>query len=291
MTKMTAIILAAGKGTRMESSLPKVLHKVCGCSMLEHVLNAAEAAGCRDNVVILGHGAELVSEIIEDRARIALQKKQLGTGHAALQAADVLKDFTGTAMILCGDTPLLEAAELRKFHEKHVQSGATATIMTAIMEAPFGYGRILRNDKGDVTGIVEEKDATDEQKQIKEINAGIYCIEAPLLFEVLRSLTNKNRQGEYYLTDIVATLCAMGQKVGSVVTVDTEMIMGVNTRQQLAEAEKIMQRRMQEKVTASEMLRETALERLVAIGAIATEVAREKKNEAGGKKNSVFNKQ
>ena len=284
MTKMTAIILAAGKGTRMESSLPKVLHKVCGCSMLEHVLNAAEAAGCRDNVVILGHGAELVSEIIEDRARIALQKKQLGTGHAALQAADVLKDFTGTAMILCGDTPLLEAAELRKFHEKHVQSGATATIMTAIMEAPFGYGRILRNDKGDVTGIVEEKDATDEQKQIKEINAGIYCIEAPLLFEVLRSLTNKNRQGEYYLTDIVAMLYAMGQKVGSVVTADTEMIMGVNTRQQLAEAEKIMQHRIQEKNTANEIMRNAAIEKLLAIGTIATETVHEIKAETGGKK-------
>ena len=241
MTKLTAIILAAGKGTRMESSLPKVLHKVCGCSMLEHVLNAAEAAGCRDNVVVLGHGAELVREIIEDRARIVLQKKQLGTGHATLQAADILNNFTGTVMILCGDTPLLEAAELRKFYEEHIQSGATATIMTAMMDEPFGYGRILRDDKGDVTGIVEEKDATDKQKQIKEINVGVYCAEAPLLFEVLRTLTNKNRQGEYYLTDIVAVLCAMRKKVGSVVTADTEMIMGVNTRQQLAEAEKIMQ--------------------------------------------------
>ncbi|MBQ9572942.1 MAG: NTP transferase domain-containing protein [Acidaminococcaceae bacterium] len=287
MTKLTAIILAAGKGTRMESSLPKVLHKVCGCSMLEHVLNAAEAAGCRDNVVVLGHGAELVREIIEDSARIVLQKKQLGTGHAALQAADILNTFTGTVMILCGDTPLLEAAELRKFYEEHIQSGATATIMTAMMDEPFGYGRILRDENGNVTGIVEDKDATNEQKQIKEINAGIYCVEAPLLFEVLQSLTNKNRQGEYYLTDIVATLCAMGKKVGGVVTADAEMIMGVNTRQQLAEAEKIMQRRIQEKAVASEMIRETAIEKLVAIGAIATETAREIKAESGGKKNSL----
>lgn len=258
MTELTAIILAAGKGTRMESTLPKVLHTVGGRSMLEHVLCAAEAAGCCDNVVVIGHGAELVREVIADRARIVLQAEQLGTGHAALQAADVLKDFTGTVMILCGDTPLLNSAELHKFYKEHVKSGAAATVMTAIMDEPFGYGRILRNDKGDVTDIVEEKDATDEQKQIKEINGGVYCAEAPLLFEVLRSLTNKNRQGEYYLTDIVAVLCAMGKKVGGVITTDTKMIMGVNSRQQLAEAEKVMQLRIQEKASAVKSTRESA---------------------------------
>ena len=174
MAKLTTVILAAGKGTRMKSKLPKVLHKVGGHPMLEHVMDAAEAAGCRDNVVVIGHGAELVRKLVGNRARIALQAEQLGTGHAVLQAADTLKDFTGTVMILCGDTPLLEAAELRKFYEEHVQSGAAATVMSAIMEEPYGYGRILRDENGDVAGIVEQKDATEEQKLIKEINIARY---------------------------------------------------------------------------------------------------------------------
>ena len=247
MANLTAVILAAGKGTRMKSKLPKVLHKVGGHPMLEHVMDAAEAAGCRDNVVVIGHGAELVRELVGDRARIALQAEQLGTGHAVLQAADTLKDFTGTVMILCGDTPLLEAEELEKFYAEHVKSGAAATVMSALMDDPFGYGRILRDANGDVAGIVEQKDASEEQKQIKEINTGNYCVEAPLLFEVLRTLGNNNAQGEYYLTDVLAKLRAMGKKVGGVITADSEMIMGVNSRRQLAEAESVMRRRIAER--------------------------------------------
>ena len=247
MANLTAVILAAGKGTRMKSKLPKVLHKVGGHPMLEHVMDAAEAAGCRDNVVVIGHGAELVRELVGDRARIALQAEQLGTGHAVLQAADTLKDFTGTVMILCGDTPLLEAEELQKFYAEHVKSSAAATVMSALMDDPFGYGRILRDANGDVAGIVEQKDASEEQKQIKEINTGNYCVEAPLLFEVLRTLGNNNAQGEYYLTDVLAKLRAMGKKVGGVITADSEMIMGVNSRRQLAEAESVMRRRIAER--------------------------------------------
>ena len=247
MANLTAVILAAGKGTRMKSKLPKVLHKVGGHPMLEHVMDAAEAAGCRDNVVVIGHGAELVRELVGDRARIAMQAEQLGTGHAVLQAADTLKDFSGTVMILCGDTPLLEADELEKFYAEHVKSGAAATVMSALMDDPFGYGRILRDADGDVAGIVEQKDASEEQKQIKEINTGNYCVEAPLLFEVLRTLGNNNAQGEYYLTDVLAKLRAMGKKVGGVITADSEMIMGVNSRRQLAEAESVMRRRIAER--------------------------------------------
>lgn len=247
MANLTAVILAAGKGTRMKSKLPKVLHKVGGHPMLEHVMDAAEAAGCRDNVVVIGHGAELVRELVGDRARIALQAEQLGTGHAVLQAADTLKDFSGTVMILCGDTPLLEADELEKFYAEHVKTGAAATVMSALMDDPFGYGRILRDANGDVAGIVEQKDASEEQKQIKEINTGNYCVEAPLLFEVLRTLGNNNAQGEYYLTDVLAKLRAMGKKVGGVITADSEMIMGVNSRRQLAEAESVMRRRIAER--------------------------------------------
>ena len=248
MANLTAVILAAGKGTRMKSKLPKVLHKVGGHPMLEHVMDAAEAAGCRDNVVVIGHGAELVRELVGSRARIALQAEQLGTGHAVLQAADTLQDFTGTVMILCGDTPLLEAEELKKFYAEHVKSGAAATVMSAMMEDPFGYGRILRDANGDVAGIVEQKDASEEQKLIKEINTGNYCVEAPLLFEVLRTLGNNNAQGEYYLTDVLAKLRAMGKKVGGVITADSEMIMGVNSRRQLAEAESVMRRRILERL-------------------------------------------
>jgi bifunctional UDP-N-acetylglucosamine pyrophosphorylase/glucosamine-1-phosphate N-acetyltransferase len=164
-----------------------------------------------------------------------------------LQAADTLKDFTGTVMILCGDTPLLEAEELEKFYAEHVKSGAAATVMSALMDDPFGYGRILRDANGDVAGIVEQKDASEEQKQIKEINTGNYCVEAPLLFEVLRTLGNDNAQGEYYLTDVLAKLRAMGKKVGGVITADSEMIMGVNSRRQLAEAESVMRRRIAER--------------------------------------------
>ncbi len=248
MANLTAVILAAGKGTRMKSKLPKVLHKVGGHPMLEHVMDAAEAAGCRNNVVVIGHGADLVRELVGSRAQIALQAEQLGTGHAVLQAADTLRDFTGTVMILCGDTPLLEAEELRKFYEAHVKSGASATVMSAMMEDPFGYGRILRDEKGDVAGIVEEKDAAPEQKKIKEINTGNYCVEAPLLFEVLKTLGNDNAQGEYYLTDVLAKLRGMGKKVGGVVTADSEMIMGVNSRRQLAVAESVMNRRILERL-------------------------------------------
>ena len=154
-----------------------------------------------------------------------------------MQAEAELKDFKGTVMVLCGDTPLLDAGELRKFYDEHVQSGAAATVLTAIMPNPYGYGRIIRNAEGNVAGIVEEKDATPEQKAITEINTGIFCFEAPLLFEVLHTLTNDNAQGEYYLTDVLAKLNGMGKKVGAAITADNAMVMGVNSRRQLAEAE------------------------------------------------------
>ena len=237
MSELVAVILAAGMGTRMKSKLPKVLHKVGGKAMLQRVLNAADGAGAAKKVVITGHCAELVNELIGNQAVSVYQKEQLGTGHAVMQAEAELKDFKGTVMVLCGDTPLLDAGELRKFYDEHVQSGAAATVLTAIMPNPYGYGRIIRNAEGNVSGIVEEKDATPEQKAITEINTGIFCFEAPLLFEVLHTLTNDNAQGEYYLTDVLAKLNGMGKKVGAAITADNAMVMGVNSRRQLAEAE------------------------------------------------------
>lgn len=248
MTELRAVILAAGKGTRMRSKLPKVLHKVGGKAMLQHVLDAADAAGAAEKIVIVGHGAELVESMVGEQGKIVLQAEQLGTGHAVMQTKDALAGFTGTAMILCGDTPLLDGEELKKFYEAHVQSGAAATVLTAFMDNPFGYGRIVRDADGNVQGIVEEKDADTQQKLIKEINTGIYCLECPLMFDVLATLTCDNAQGEYYLTDVLTKLNEAGKKVGGVVTEDSDMVMGINSRRQLAEAESVMRVRILNKL-------------------------------------------
>mgnify|MGYP001356954565 CR=1 FL=1 len=213
MSNLVAIILAAGKGTRMKSKLPKVLHKIGGQPMVAHVLEAAEQAGAKEQVVVVGFGAEQVEEFIGSRAKIVVQKEQLGTGHAVLQTKGLLGSAQGTALILCGDTPLLEGAELKKFYEAHLKTGAGVSVLTAETENPFGYGRILRDSQGLVTGIVEEKDATAEQKKINEINTGIYCVQLPLLFELLATISNANAQGEYYLTDILTKAAAKGQLV------------------------------------------------------------------------------
>ena len=239
-----AIILAAGKGTRMKSTLPKVLHKVGGKSMVEHVVRAAKLAGMERQIVIIGHGAEAVRQEIGESVEFAVQEPQLGTGHAVMQAENALANFHGTAMILCGDTPLLDSNELKNFYERHKQSGASASVLTTILDNPFGYGRIIRDGKGDVLGIVEEKDATEVQKNLHEINTGIYCLECPDLFLILKRLSNNNAQGEYYLTDVIAKLKEMGKKVGAIVTEDHDMVIGINSRRQLAEAENVLRQRI-----------------------------------------------
>lgn len=248
MANLIAVILAAGKGTRMRSKYPKVLHKVGGKAMLQHVIDAATIAGADEKVVIVGHEAELVEAMVADQGKIALQAEQLGTGHAVMQTKEALAGFTGTALILCGDTPLLDGEELKKFCEAHKASGAAATVLTAIMDDPFGYGRIVRDAEGNVQGIVEQKDATEEQKAIKEINTGIYCMECPQMFDVLATLTCNNAQGEYYLTDVLEKLNAAGQRVGGVVTADSDMVMGINSRKQLSVAEGVMRQRILDKL-------------------------------------------
>ena len=251
MANLVAVILAAGKGTRMRSKYPKVLHKVGGKPMLQHVIDAASVAGCDEKVVIVGHEAELVEAMVGSQGKIALQAEQLGTGHAVMQTAEALKGFTGTALILCGDTPLLDGEELKKFCEAHKASGAAATVLTAIMDDPFGYGRIVRDANGNVQAIVEQKDATEAQKAIKEIKTGIYCMECPLMFDVLATLTNDNAQGEYYLTDVLEKLNQAGQKVGGVITEDSDMVMGINSRKQLSVAEGVMRQRILDKLMDS----------------------------------------
>ncbi|MCQ2380777.1 MAG: bifunctional UDP-N-acetylglucosamine diphosphorylase/glucosamine-1-phosphate N-acetyltransferase GlmU [Acidaminococcaceae bacterium] len=239
-----AIILAAGKGTRMKSSLPKVLHKIGGKPMVEHVICAAKEAGAEKQIVVIGHGAEAVREQIGDAVEFAVQEPQLGTGHAVMQTEKTLKNFQGTVLVLCGDTPLLNGEELAKFIKIHKQTKVGASVLTTNLDNPFGYGRIIRDTSGDVVGIVEEKDATAEQKAVKEINTGIYCLECPEMFNVLKGLSNNNAQGEYYLTDVLGKLRDAGKKIGAVTTDDADMVMGINSRCQLAEAEQVLRQRI-----------------------------------------------
>ena len=243
MQETVAVILAAGKGTRMKSALPKVLHAVGGQSMLRHVMTAAEQAGAKRTIVVVGFGGDQVQAEIGAAAEFVLQAEQLGTGHAMMQVQPVLAGFSGTILLLCGDTPLLTGQALLDLVAAHQQSGAAATVLTAKPADATGYGRILRDESGQVLGIVEQKDATAEQKQIGEINTGIYCFEAAPLFAALAGLTCNNAQKEYYLTDVLAILAQAGQQVGAVEVSDFQETLGINSRLQLAEAEAILRRR------------------------------------------------
>lgn len=243
MQETVAVILAAGKGTRMKSALPKVLHAVGGQSMLRHVMTAAEQAGAKRTIVVVGFGGDQVQAEIGAAAEYVLQAEQLGTGHAMMQAQPALAGYTGTVLLLCGDTPLLTGNTLQQLVAAHQQSGAAATVLTAMPADATGYGRILRDKSGQVLGIVEQKDATPEQKQIGEINTGIYCFEAAPLFAALAGLTCNNAQQEYYLTDVLAILAQAGQRVGAVEVADFQETLGINSRLQLAEAEKILRQR------------------------------------------------
>ena len=240
--KLTTIILAAGKGTRMKSNLPKVLHKVCGRPMLEHVIDAARGAGSEREIVVIGSGADEVEKAITD-VEFALQAEQLGTGHAVKMAKDKMADAEGTVMILCGDTPLVSADLLEKFIENHEQTKATATVLTAMMPDATGYGRIVRNQSGSVDKIVEHKDATEEELQIHEVNSGMYCFDVKALFDALEKVTNDNAQGEYYLTDVLGIIREQGLLINAFVTNAFTQILGINSRYQLATAERILRQR------------------------------------------------
>jgi len=250
MLDFVTVILAAGKGTRMKSKLPKVLHRAAGKSMLQHVIDAAYAAGARRNIVVTGFGGDVVRSAIGDSVEYVEQCEQLGTGHAVLQAKDLLSGEHGTIMVLCGDTPLLTAELLARFHEEHVNAGAKATVLTAIMPNAKGYGRIIRRENGEVLKIVEHKDATPEEREIHEVNAGIYCFDAEALFSALTKVTNDNAQGEYYLPDVLSILRDAGEKIWAVVADNYESTLGINSRSQLAVAERILRKRKVEELMA-----------------------------------------
>jgi len=243
MSDLLAVVLAAGKGTRMKSTLPKVLHRIGGKPMVQQVLDAATKAGAKRSVVVVGFGGESVEATLGAQAEYVVQAEQLGTGHAVMQVSSLLQDFDGTVMVLYGDTPLLRGETLAKLFAEHQRSKASATVLTACVIDPTGYGRVIRDDSGQVLKIVEQKDADSQERAINEINTGIYCFERVALLEALSKITCNNIQGEYYLTDVIGILAQSEVKVRAVQVEDYEETLGINSRVQLADAEKILRRR------------------------------------------------
>lgn len=242
MSETTVLILAAGAGTRMKSSVPKVLHPVAGVSMIEHILDLCEDLSLETPVAVIGHGSDQIRGALSHRnVKFALQEQQLGTGHAVMVAQGQLPD-SGTTLILCGDVPLLKRSTVEAFLKIHEEEKNAATILTAVMDDPFGYGRIIRNESGKVVRIVEQRDADEAQKAVREINTGIMCFNTKYLKNTLSNLTNDNDQKEYYLTDAIELLEKSQLPVGGFVVENAWEVMGINSRVQLHEAEQIYRR-------------------------------------------------
>ena len=197
------VVLAAGKGTRMKSKLYKVLHQVCGKAMVEHVVDAARAVKPSKIVTIVGHGAEDVEKVLAGKSEFVMQEEQLGTGHAVMQAEGQLAALEGATLVVTGDTPLFTSETFEKLFAYHEEEGNAATVLTAEAPDPFGYGRIIRDDQGNVLRIVEQKDGKPEELKVKEINTGVFCFDNQDLWAALKQVGNDNSQGEYYLTDVL----------------------------------------------------------------------------------------
>lgn len=239
-----AIVLAAGQGTRMKSKLYKVLHPICGQAMVEHVVDQLEALGVSEIVTVVGHGAEMVEEVLGDRVSYTLQEEQLGTAHAVMQARGALEGKEGTTLVICGDTPLLTDDTLQQLITYHESIHSKATVLTSIEPDPTGYGRIIRNEQGVLERIVEQKDAETTELAIKEVNTGTYCFDNKELFEALETIGNENAQGEFYLTDIIEVLKVKGKVVAGYAMPDAREGLGVNDRVALAKARKVIQERI-----------------------------------------------
>lgn len=246
MSHLKAVILAAGKGTRMKSDLPKVLHEIDGKTMVEYVIDAAREAGAEDICLVVGHKAELVKERVGTGVTYALQEEQLGTGHAVKCAMDFI-GTDGDTMILCGDTPIITGATLQELLTYHKQNEMKVTVLSTLLEDATGYGRIVRNEAGDFLKIVEQKDATSEEQAIREINSGMYVFRSADLTGSLMKITNQNAQNEYYLTDTIEILnrenAGNQVVVGAMATNRVDETRGVNTVEQLAEAAEILRKR------------------------------------------------
>lgn len=236
--RLTALILAAGKGTRMQSDLAKVLHPLHNRPMIQYVVETAMAIRSDRIVVIVGHQTEDVRRALKPyRVIFAEQKDQLGTGHAVMQAVPFFEGADDTLLVLAGDTPLLTAATLKKFVFEHHRLQAAVSILTAKMNEPAGFGRIVRTKEGQIIRIVEEKDATDEEREIKEINTSTYCFHTPLLMDALKKIKPMNMQGEYYLTDTIGILRDQGHTIEGIIATDPDETIGINTLAHLATAE------------------------------------------------------
>lgn len=243
MRETAAIILAAGLGTRMKSDLPKVIQLLAGQRMLEYVLKAAEGAGIKRIVVVVGFKGEMVAEFLAGRAEPVWQDRMMGTGDAVAKSEGALSGFKGNILVLYGDVPLLTTETIKRLIREHEESNAACTLVSVFLSDPTGYGRILRGGNGEVKGIVEEIDAGPEQKKLKEINAGVYCFSSEYLFPSIRQVQPHNRKGEYYLTDVIDILVRRGRCVKSIIIEDAEEIIGINTPQDLLQAERILVRR------------------------------------------------
>lgn len=247
MTNIFAVVLAAGQGTRMKSKLYKVLHPVCGKPMVEHVIDHISSLNVERVVTVVGHGAELVKETLGNKSEYVLQEEQLGTAHAVQQAEPILSGLSGTTLVICGDTPLIRPETMQALLDQHASQNAKATILTAVTDDPTGYGRILRDEHGQVSQIVEQKDATSEQQLVKEINTGTYCFDNEALFEALKLVKNENAQGEFYLPDVIEILQKQGETVAAYVTENFDETLGVNDRFALSQAEELMRARINER--------------------------------------------
>jgi len=249
--RTSALILAAGKGVRMKSDMPKVLHKVCGTPMLQYVLEAARGAGLDPVRVVIGYGAERIREHFAGaNVEWIEQKEQLGTGHAVMTATPMYKGFSGDVVALYGDVPLLKAETISALLAAHRRAKALCTVLTAKVDDPTGYGRIVRSKSGALKAIVEQRDATKAQLKIREMNSGIMAFDGPTLFETIRRVKNDNSQREYYLTDVVEMLSRKRGKVATFTVDDPREILGINSRAQLAEVSRIMRMQIIERLMA-----------------------------------------
>src|ERR1051325_4076936 len=246
------VILAAGQGTRMKSQLPKVLHPIVGKSLIEHVLRTANAVSPTTITVVVGHGGAKVREGIGDRPNLAfaVQEPQLGTAHALQQAEPRLAGRQGTLVLLSGDVPMFSAATLRRLLDTHHTARAAATVVTAVIDRPYGYGRIVRT-RGRIARIVEERDASPEVRQIHEINSGIYAFDLAPLFDALRGIASQNAQGEYYLTDLIAIYRRRKLPLETLIVDNPQEIRGINSRTELAEVSRIVRQTKNEELMAA----------------------------------------
>ncbi len=243
------VILAAGEGKRMKSALPKVLHQVCAKPMIDYVLETVRDLRPDKVLIVVGHGADKVRDNLkrENSLKLVFQEKQLGTGHAVLKCEKELADFSGTVLVLSGDTPLLSGDTLKNLLELHLKSKAAATLLSANLEGLTGYGRIIRSQMGEVERIIEEKDASKEERNISEVNTGTYCFDKEKLFLALKEVKCENVQKEFYLTDVIEILKRKKEKVAVLLARDEKEVLGVNSRSQLVEVDKILREKINNK--------------------------------------------